>query len=99
MTKVNATVKAGKYSLECRGHADTVEVCSAISALCYTLAGCLINNANVRDLSYDLTPGRANITYSASDIRADEEFRVCLIGLLQIRNSHPKEIIIVQNVF
>lgn len=98
MTNILAIKSENKYKLECNNHADSKEVCAGISALCYMLAGMLLNNPSADELIYDLTSGHAKITCWSDDVRVDEDFRCCVLGLLQIKESHPEEITITQNI-
>ena len=81
------------HSVSITGHAQFSRngvpdiVCSAVSALVYTLVGALINLSDTPP-NYELSPGRASILQARSD-KADLLVEAAIIGISQIRQSYP----------
>ena len=89
------------YRLEVNNHASSTEICAAVSALVYALAGAVINNDEVITHYETLEPGHAVVDYGVNaghGTRADEDMRCVLIGLMQVQKAYPDEIVIVENI-
>lgn len=68
-------------------HAGSEVVCAGISAICYALAGYLLNKVPEDDLEYSLAIAEAEIRVKDSDI-AREAFTMAEIGLKQIEETY-----------
>ena len=95
MTHVIYTRTDEKHELAVRGHAgfDVMGkdiVCSAISAVCYSLLGYLENQAN--DASEYWTADGNVFVIADRTPELDAVFDLTLIGLRQIQYKHPTHI-------
>ncbi len=82
------------YTVE--GHATgSPEVCAAVSAISYTLAGWLKNSAEHtrEDPVIELSSGCAHISAGGDD-KTYEVFRAAAIGLLQIAATHKNYLMV-----
>jgi uncharacterized protein YsxB (DUF464 family) len=89
MVKGTIETRDGVHRIECNGHATGSEqVCAAISALMYALAGFLGNqpNAYTAIIGCKIESGHSEIVF----IGYDEAFEVVRIGLLQLAKSYPE---------
>ena len=94
----SAPAKGGKrrYEIKVRGHATgSVEVCAAISALCYTLAGWLDVHSDLCDNKHiTLKDANADITFevipSADTDKLDTAYEMFLCGMEMIAKSYPE---------
>lgn len=69
-------------------------VCSAVSAIGFALLGFLENEANYSsDYAYLTESGKLSVS-AASGERVDAAFDMTLIGLMQIANQYPQNLII-----
>ena len=98
MTEVYANKEKNEYSIRVDNHAKTKEVCSAVSAILYALEGALFNNDYALNHVSTLEPGHAEISAVCYDHTAAEDFRMAIIGLLQIQIAFPDEVVITQNI-
>ena len=86
MTKVELTHDGDIYVLLCRGHAQTPELCAAVSTLCYTLAGFLHTvPAWVQEAKLD--PGDVRIEFVSRHVSARDAFNMTAVGFLQLEKS------------
>lgn len=91
MTEVRYSVlptggDACRYYLCCEGHATgSQDVCAAVSAIAYTLAGYLANSDtwNVRDLD----EGYTEIVFDAIDQKLVGAWEAAVFGLKQLANT------------
>lgn len=91
----------GKISLTMKGHSTYKEkgqllVCAGISTLLYTLIGYLRNSFGCRLRIFRLAPGDVEI--ECTDL-GEEAFRMACIGFLQLGESYPGEISVINNVW
>lgn len=99
MTKITATVNGKHYKIEARNHADTSDVCAAVSTIMCTLDGAIRNNSDAVCVYSCLESGYAKVEYIADGPLAEEDAAMALIGLMQIREAFPEQIKIEQNIF
>lgn len=99
MVEVYAKKEKNKYCLKALNHAGTDSVCNAVSAIIYALEGALFNNDYAMEQISTLKPGEAEITATCIDPTAAEDFKMAVIGLMQIEKAHPQEIGVSQNIF
>ena len=102
MTEVTATVSGNSrnhYRLEVVNHAGSHDACVMISAIVYALAGIIQTNPAVSVMYMDFEDGRSLIEYLATDERGDENFRMAVFGLMQIRKTYPNDLVGIENVF
>jgi len=99
MTEVIASKEKNHYKIQAKNHAGSSEVCNGISAILYALEGALFNNDYVCEHISTLTPGNAEIAAVCLDSTAAEDFRMALIGIMQIQKAHPGEVGVSQNIF
>lgn len=81
--------QAGKqrYMVSCKGHATgSVEACTAVSCLVYTLAGWL-RNTSIQVLKEKLEDGDALIQYQGGDA-AETAFDMISVGFLQLQAQY-----------
>lgn len=98
MTEIVANKFGKLYRISIDHHAATDEVCHAISTLIYTLEGALFNNDKATEHVSTLEPGHAEVSaYGGETVY--EDFKVILLGLMQIQMAYPEQINIVQNFF
>ena len=84
MSDVYIEADGDRYTVDARGHAATVQLCAAISALLYTLLGWLKNADGVQLVTERMEPGNARLEW-----RGGEGSRIALemtaIGFLQLQ--------------
>ncbi len=93
MTKGIAELNEQKKTckLKLKGHATgSLEVCSGISTLVYTLAGWLANHVDDRAYTALINPGNVTISFSGGDDAALEAFKMTVFGLRQLANAHSE---------
>lgn len=95
MTKVEITIAEPRYAIILDGHATgSAEVCAGISALMFSLAGFLDNNADELFLSSVKmdNPGWGYIMFELEDPspKIKGAFELIQIGLLQIQETYPE---------
>ena len=86
MTKVRFTERKGRYRIECKGHAGSQEVCSAVSMLLFTLANFVGEKG-----SYSLESGDAFVEYGGSRVPYD----MCKGGFEMLARDYPENVKIV----
>jgi len=64
MTNIDLINSGDKYTFSCKGHAENSIVCSAISALCCTLACVLSNEDCVNITKIELKKGSTDIAFT-----------------------------------
>ena len=84
MTRVSLERNGVRYSVKAIGHADTEQMCAAVSCLLYTLDGWL-HNANVTIINERMEPGDACLEW-VMDTDSDV-WGMIEIGFLQLRQS------------
>ena len=89
MTSVFLERDGDLYTVHCRRHAETEAACSAVSTLCYTLAGYL-HNIDAVILDEKLEPGDARICFKDKSAEARAAFDMTSIGFLQLAGSYPE---------
>ena len=99
MTEIICVQNNRHFKLMADNHAGSTEVCAGVSALLYALEGTLMNHDSAICHYSTLEPGHAVIECIAMDELVAEDFRMALIGLMQIREGHPDDIAILQNIF
>jgi len=99
MTEIQATVNNRHYRLQVSNHAESSQVCTAVSTLVQTLEGSLCNHDSAVCHYSILQPGNAVIEFLAEDEYPAEDFRCVLIGLMQLQKTYPEEIVLIQNFF
>jgi uncharacterized protein YsxB (DUF464 family) len=99
MTEITATKNNKHYKILVENHANSQEVCAAVSGLMYCLEGTLWNQDQAYCHYSKLEPGYAMIECIAGNEFVEEDFRCITIGLLQIREAHPDEVVMIQNIF
>lgn len=62
MTTVTAKAEKGRYFIKCEGHADTEDVCTAISTLCCSLELWCANTDSVK-YEVEKEPGHFKISF------------------------------------
>lgn len=93
MTYIYYSMTDGVHELSIYGHADYDSegrdiVCSAVSAIGYTLLGFLENEAH--DISdYAEDSGKLCISAQSTD-QVDTAFEMAIIGFMQIARQYPK---------
>lgn len=90
MTEARYSVKEDTYYLCCDGHATgSREVCNAVSAICYTLAG-YVGNADQHTTvdNAELDEGYAELAFSTDDPKVIGAFEAAVCGLKQISDSY-----------
>lgn len=98
MTEITAKKINNHYRIDAVNHAESKQVCAAISGLLYALEGCLFNHDTVYAHYSKLDFGDAYIEFLTEDPLPAEDFRCVLIGLLQVEASHPDEVRVTQNL-
>lgn len=98
MTEIYVVKDRNRYKMRVKNHADSTEACHAVSAIVYALEGALQNNDYASEHTSVFEPGYAEIEAVCLDDTAAEDFRMALIGLMQIRLAHPEELGITQNI-
>lgn len=97
MTQVCAQRSGNRCILSAKGHATgSVEVCAAVSAILYALAGYLANAVHERYIEfYEHRMEEADVMF---DFSGDEctaaAFEMAAIGLAQIAKAHPEYIVV-----
>lgn len=75
-----------RYYLCCEGHATgSKEVCAAVSAIAYTLAGYLANADEWAEI--DLDEGYAEIVFDSVNPKLIAAWEMAVFGLRQLANS------------
>lgn len=67
MSDIYIEADGDRYTVDARGHAATVQLCAAISALLYTLLGWLKNADGVSIVTERMEPGNARIEWRGGD--------------------------------
>jgi len=98
MTTVTIDAKGRRIHIRAIGHAGDPEVCHGISALMFMAAGCM-NNRSCTQYAQVLEDGMAVLDFETWSPALKEDIRAMTIGLLQIEQSHPDNIRVVQNIF
>jgi uncharacterized protein YsxB (DUF464 family) len=92
MTKIYLEQDGDRFTISANGHATgSVELCSAISTLLYTLDAWL-HNADVSIRSERLNAGSAFIEYTGNkdSDAAQVSFDMTAIGFLQLEKEYPE---------
>ena len=84
------------HSLSITGHADYADhgndiVCSAVSAVTYSLAGWLLNRVKADEKYVKLDSGNSTIMCYAVE-QADTAFDMAVIGYSQIAATYPNNV-------
>lgn len=89
MTHVYIEQDGDRYTICAKGHATgSTEMCAAVSALLYTLAGWL-RNSDTETITARLDPGDACLMFrGAAD--AQTAFDLMTVGFLQLAASSPE---------
>lgn len=94
MTNVTIQSDGGRFRLSAAGHATgSKEVCAAVSAIVYALAGYLKNlekSGAVELRSFMLESGAAEIEAEGEAARAP--FGVTAVGLMQVAARYPGQV-------
>lgn len=97
MTTVTLSAGGGKYAVKCDGHADTPEVCAAVSALVQALQGWLHATGAIIERE-DIQSGNCEITFiplpfgPMQDIVCDAVYELVSIGFLRLHATAPEQI-------
>ncbi len=91
MTEIRMERGGGRYALTARGHATgSPQVCAAISALVYALAGYLENvRGTVQVGESRLDSGDARLCWSGGT-RAEAAYELAAVGLCQLAKRYPR---------
>jgi len=88
MTRVYAERSGNRCILSAKGHATgSVEVCAAISAIVYALAGYLMNH-DIKISEQRMEEADVLLDFSGDECAA-AAFEVAVIGLAQIGQQYP----------
>ena len=89
MTKIQARKDGNRYILSAKGHATgSVEVCAAISAIVYALAGYLMNH-DIKISQQRMEDADVLLDFAGDDCTA-AAFEMAVIGLAQIGRQYPE---------
>lgn len=89
MTRVYAERSGNRCILSAQGHATgSVEVCGAISAIVYALAGYLVNH-DIKISERRMEDADVLLDFDGDDCTA-AAFEMAVIGLAQIGQQYPK---------
>ncbi len=91
MTEVLFTNDGDIRTVTCRGHADSPELCAAVSALCFTLAGYL-HNVPCWISVEKLEPGNVELEFVGRHVSARSAFDMAAVGFMQLEKSYPGRI-------
>lgn len=98
MTEIFAHAENNHYSITASNHAGSHDACVMVSAIMYALAGATKTNPKVLALSTHLRDGYAEINYHSKDPTGEEDFRMAVVGLMQVELAYPDDIIVHQNI-
>ena len=90
MTNIYLEKDGNKFTVDCRGHADSEAGCASVSILCYTLVGFLLNVDDCEIETERMESGEARIVfYAGEDSEALIAFDVICLGFFQLADSYP----------
>ena len=86
MTEVRYSKREDRHYLCAEGHAKgSQDVCAAVSALIYTLAGYLVNTDAWSEI--DLDEAYAEIVFDSNDPKLDAVWEMSVFGLKQLQHT------------
>ena len=92
MTTVYLEHEGGTFAIHARGHATgSPEVCAAVSALMYTLAGWLKQHPEIGGIQR-LDDGDASVVFFDRSDAAKTAFELADVGFRQLAASYPEYI-------
>lgn len=95
MTTVTLSAEGGKYSIRCDGHAETPEVCAAVSALVQALQGWM-HSAGAKIKKEHIEPGNCELAFSGVGLtglyECDAVHELVSIGFLRLHATAPEQI-------
>ena len=98
MTEILAHADNDHYSITASNHAGSHDACVMVSAIMYALAGAIKTNPQVDVLGVQLHDGYAKIEYLSKHRTGEEDFRMAVVGLMQVELAYPDDIIVHQNI-
>ena len=86
MSDIYIEADGDHYTVDARGHAATVELCAAISALLYMLCGWLHNEDGVELVTERMEPGNARLEWRGG-AGSRTALKMILCGFLNLQAS------------
>lgn len=95
MTTVTLSTDGCKYGVKCEGHAETPEVCAAVSVLVQALQGWL-HSAGAKISKERFEPGNCELAFSGDGLtgmyECDAVHEMVSIGFLRLQATVPEQV-------